>query len=245
MLKRLVILNSNTFGKAIVRLDDCDSIQLVGPNNIGKSTLIFTLNFLFIIDGKKMTFVDNRTEKLYHLLIQTNDDLLKQSKILINDLLPLIERIRTESLIITGWIEFLKNPYKITPPKLLKTDKDNPYSNKIYYNTKEYFEQFVDIEEVIIEEDTDEEERWLFNKSLYKKKLIEKLPLENFFDWCNEQLLIEKSEITNEKIFALTGLLFEEDLEISYSTQNEIIKIKTKTANLNVPKLKISQNGIS
>lgn len=69
MLKRIVILNSNTYGKAIVRLDDCDSIQLVGPNNVGKSTMIFTLNFLFIIDGKKMTFVDNKTgdkETIHH-----------------------------------------------------------------------------------------------------------------------------------------------------------------------------------
>lgn len=71
MLTRIVILNSNTYGKAIVRLDDCDSIQLVGPNNVGKSTLIFTLNFLFIIDGKKMTFVDNKTgdkETIHHYL---------------------------------------------------------------------------------------------------------------------------------------------------------------------------------
>jgi len=60
MLKRLVILNSTTYGKAIVKLDDCDSIQLVGPNNIGKSTFIYALNFLFIIDGKKMAFVDNK-----------------------------------------------------------------------------------------------------------------------------------------------------------------------------------------
>lgn len=69
MLKRIVILNSSTYGKAVVRLDDCDSIQLVGPNNVGKSTLIFTLNFLFIIDGKKMTFVDNKTgdkETIHH-----------------------------------------------------------------------------------------------------------------------------------------------------------------------------------
>ena len=101
------------------------------------------------------------------------------------------------------------------------------------------------IEEAIIEEDTAVEERWLFNKSRYKKKLIEKLPLDNFFDWCNEQLLLEKAEITNEKVFAMTGLLFEEDLEIGFSAQSEILKIKTKTANLNVPILKISKNGIS
>jgi hypothetical protein len=35
-------------------------MQLVGPNNIGKSTLIYTLNFLFIVDGHKMTFSGNR-----------------------------------------------------------------------------------------------------------------------------------------------------------------------------------------
>lgn len=38
-----------------------DSLQIVGPNNIGKSTLIYALNFLYIIDGKQMTFSGNRT----------------------------------------------------------------------------------------------------------------------------------------------------------------------------------------
>lgn len=68
MLTRLVILNSGVYGKASIRLDDCNSIQLVGPNNIGKSTLIYALNFLFIIDGKKMSFSGNRNEKdtLHH-----------------------------------------------------------------------------------------------------------------------------------------------------------------------------------
>lgn len=69
MLNRIIILNSTTYGKAIVRLDDADSIQLVGPNNIGKSTLVFALNFLFIIDGKRMSFVDNKPgdkETIHH-----------------------------------------------------------------------------------------------------------------------------------------------------------------------------------
>jgi hypothetical protein len=51
-------------------------------------------------------------EKLYTFLVMTNDNLLRQSKLLTNELLPLIERIRTESIILTGWIEFLKQPYK-------------------------------------------------------------------------------------------------------------------------------------
>lgn len=184
-------------------------------------------------------------EKLYQLLIQTNDDLLKQSKILTNDLLPLIERIRTESLIITGWIEFLKNPNRVKPPKLLKVDKNNPHSVNIYLNTKEYFEQFVSIEEAIIDDDTNEKERWIFNKSYYKRILIENLPVENFFDWCIEKLEKDSHEITNEKIFAMTGLLFEQDFEVLYSIKSEIIKFRTKSSNLYVPKLKIKRNGIS
>lgn len=61
MLKRLVIINSDIYSKADIELDDCDSLQIVGPNNIGKSTLIYALNFLYIIDGKQMTFSGNRT----------------------------------------------------------------------------------------------------------------------------------------------------------------------------------------
>jgi len=184
-------------------------------------------------------------QKLYYLLRQTNDDLLKQSKLLTNELLPLIERIRTENLILTGWIEFLKNPYKISPPKLLRTDTGKPFSTKIYLNTKEYFEQFILAEEAVIEEEADRLKRWIFQKGHYKKKLIEKLPVEDFFDWCGEELKGETNEITTEKIFALTGLLFEEDLEISFSDKSETIRIKTATSILNVPKLKVKRNGVS
>jgi len=60
MLTKITVLNSYGYGKAQIKLDDCDSLQLVGPNNIGKSTLIYTLNFLFIIDGHKMTFSGHR-----------------------------------------------------------------------------------------------------------------------------------------------------------------------------------------
>lgn len=61
MLKRLVILNSDIYAKADIELDNCNSLQIVGPNNIGKSTPIYVLNFLLIIDGRKMTYTGNRT----------------------------------------------------------------------------------------------------------------------------------------------------------------------------------------
>ncbi len=75
MLTSLTVLNSKVFGKAEIRLNDCDSLQLVGPNNIGKSTLIYALNFLFIIDGNKMTFSGQRKgdkETLHHYFPNPN-----------------------------------------------------------------------------------------------------------------------------------------------------------------------------
>ncbi|MFY8190006.1 MAG: hypothetical protein ACOVK9_03500, partial [Bacteroidia bacterium] len=68
------------------------------------------------VNVRRLNFEDElirlQFEKTYNFLVQTNDDLLKQSKLLSNELLPLIERIRTESIILTGWIEFLKAPQK-------------------------------------------------------------------------------------------------------------------------------------
>jgi hypothetical protein len=60
MLKRLLIFNSDIYSKADIEIDACNSLQIVGPNNIGKSTLIYALNFLYIIDGNQMTFSGNR-----------------------------------------------------------------------------------------------------------------------------------------------------------------------------------------
>lgn len=79
MLTRLIVLNSKVYGKAEIRLDDCDSLQLVGPNNIGKSTLIYALNFLFIIDGQKMSFSGNRRgdkETIHHYFPNHNQSFI-------------------------------------------------------------------------------------------------------------------------------------------------------------------------
>jgi hypothetical protein len=79
MLTRVIVLNSKVYGKAELRLDDCDSLQLVGPNNIGKSTLIYALNFLFIIDGNKMTFSGQRKgdkETIHHYFPNHNQSFI-------------------------------------------------------------------------------------------------------------------------------------------------------------------------
>ena len=197
---------------------------------------------------KRLNFHDEtlriQFEKLYLQLVQTNDDILHQSKILTKELLPLIERIRTESLILTGWIEFLRNPYKIVTPKMLKVDRENPYSNKIYYNTKEYFEDFLSHKDVVINEEEETANKWIFNKATFKNKLKEQLPVNDFFKWCSTMLSEDKLEFSNDKLFALTSLIFEEDVSVNFSNKNEITELKTKNSKFKVPKIKITDHGI-
>jgi hypothetical protein len=183
-------------------------------------------------------------EQLYFQLIQSNDDLLRQSKLLTNELLPLIERIRTESLILTGWIEFLRSSDKVSPPSLLKTRNDNPYSTRAYLNAKEYFEQFITQEDAVIEKDEENHERWVFNRTFYRQRLTESLPVENFFDWCNSELRSNGGEMSNEKVFALTSLLFDGDVEVFSASDGSSMQIVTRTSKLFVPKLNLKRNGI-
>ncbi len=60
MLNKIILINSASYSKAVLNLD-VDSLQLVGPNNVGKSSIINALNFLFIIDGNKMQFSGDRS----------------------------------------------------------------------------------------------------------------------------------------------------------------------------------------
>jgi hypothetical protein len=182
---------------------------------------------------------------MYVFLVQTNDDLLKQAKLLTNELLPLIERIRTESIILTGWIEFLKAPYRAPLPKIFKVERQYPYSNDMYLNAKEYVQQFGKDETIILEDPKASSDKWVFNKELYKEKMLQQLPLESFFDWCGLTLKTDYQTIETDKLFALTALLFEDGISIEVDTHKERSLIKTSQMVLRVPKIKINRYGIS
>lgn len=184
-------------------------------------------------------------EKLYFQLIQVNDNLLRQSKILTNELLPLIERIRTESIILTGWITFLKNPYKRKVPKLLKRKEVSIYSQSTFFNAAELFEQFKNDTDVYFEEQENNDEKWIFDKELYTQKLKSNLPVNDFFKWCSKTLKEDYKKVEIEKFFALTTLAFDEDIERDFGANPAFEKIKINDLTLTVPKITINQHGIS
>ncbi len=184
-------------------------------------------------------------EKLYFQLIQVNDNLLRQSKILTTELLPLIERIRTESIILTGWIIFLKNPYKQKVPQLFESKRTNIYSNNTFFNASELFEQFKNETDVYFEDEVNTDEKWIFDKEFFTQKLKSNLPVPDFFKWCNNTLKEEYKKVDIEKFFALTTLAFDEDIERDFGKKPEFDKIKINDLTLTFPKIIINKHGIS
>lgn len=204
-------------------------------------------NVAQFVNAKRLSFTDEQLrlqfEQLYQLIISINDGLLKQSKILTTELLPLIDRIRTESLILTGWIEFLDKPEKYDTPALLKHVKDFAYSENVYLNTKEFFEQFSKEEVVYLEEEEIEKEKWIFNRKYYKNKLKESLPVDDFFGWCAATLIKEYKSVEVEKFFQVISLIFDPDLHPQPEETPSLIQIKTDKTTISIPKMTVNENS--
>jgi len=199
-------------------------------------------------NNKRFDYTDEsirrQFEKLYNLLRQVVKDISKQSSILSNELLPLIDRIRTESEYLQGFHLYLTNGncYKgIKPPEIFNTTRDNLYNQFIYENTKEYFDQFKNEEDVFIEEETEIVEQWIFNKSEYKSQLNSKLPVDDFFTWCKTSLENENKSFDFDNYFMVTSLIFEEEYEVQQDKKNRNISFKTEQGELIMPKLKITK----
>ncbi|TAG06640.1 MAG: hypothetical protein EAZ44_02010 [Cytophagia bacterium] len=64
MLTKLAIFNSEKYAKVIIKLDDVSSVQALGSNGVGKTSLIGILNFLYIV-GSDMIFPTGKEGNFY------------------------------------------------------------------------------------------------------------------------------------------------------------------------------------
>ncbi len=183
-------------------------------------------------------------EKLYNLLRQVLKDLNTQSVILTNELLPLIERIKTESQYLRGFHHYLNNGncYKgIEPPRIFVSTRDNIYNRFVYENTKEYFEQFKNEDELIIVQEAEQTNDWLFDKSLYKENLDKNLPVVDFFKWCESSIKQESENFSFDNFFMVTSLIFEDDYDVAVNEQGCEITVSNEASELIMPKLTITK----
>ena len=208
------------------------------------------LNVSEYTNEKRIFFHDEnirlKFERLYNRLKQVLIDIQQQSEILVDELIPLIERIKTENSILKGMYHYLSNGfwYKKESPqqKLLFKFRNNAYSNNYEFSTREYFEQFQLDEEVFINVESHSFEDWIFDKFKYKERMKESLPIKNFFGWTMQEIKSEIIDFNTNQYFSMVSLLFEKGINIEFQNRYETIIIEKDNTELTVPVLKIETN---
>lgn len=182
-------------------------------------------------------------EKLYGCVVNTKSELDETLRMLTRDLLPLLDRIKTDSIILSGFYHFVENidqseNYVVALPDLLRRTKGNVLSKAFSSEAEFYIDQFnYQTPEILYEEETEEIE-WLPDASHFKEQLLKEKEVGNFYQWCFDSLKEHTDNITLSKFFTVSNLILEEDLVAEYKDENRF-EIQLSDAILKMPKVKI------
>jgi len=198
-----------------------------------------------IIDESSQQRFNNKDEnlkkiytKLYNSYYQTKKEILNENRLLINEVIPLLDRIKSGSDILTGCINFLNDNNSYAVPTLLDKQRDITYSTNAEYEAQNIWEGYTGInEDIIINEAQSLENVWIFNKQKYKDRLLKSLPIENFYTWIYEELENELTIVQSKNFFDLSKLIFDNDIDIEY--KNKRIDIKLSDKMIDVPTIEI------
>jgi len=130
------------------------------------------------------------------------------------ELLPLIERLQTESEILSGWLYFLERPFLHQVPVMPARRLFTLTGSNIGVGVELFLQQFerrpADI--VLKEEETKpvNTRQVYFNRRHYQKSLQEAVPVGNYFEWCYEMMQAHESMPGTERFLKIGSLLFEE-----------------------------------
>jgi hypothetical protein len=168
--------------------------------------------------------IKEQFDKLYNYALSADENLLKHSRQLTKELLPLLETIRYEDSILSGLVEFIKNPkdYDSLLPNLISKNKYSVFPTSFEEDALFLIELTSNREPMIVSQETNFEQPWLFNKEKYKNMLTEDLPIDDFFQWCHFTLLNEHTVIDLEKFYSLTSLFFEKEFDVEFFSQGKI-----------------------
>lgn len=181
--------------------------------------------------------------KLYASTVYARAELDQNLQKLTRELKPLLDRIKSDSIILSGFYHFVENidypeKYIVPIPAPVKKTKGSVISKGFPSEAQFFVDQFnYKTADVYYEEETEELE-WLPDSTYYKEQLLKEGEVEDFYQWCFQILRKHTNEITLSKYFAVTNLLLEEDLMVEYSSE-ERNTIKLIDAILDMPKVKI------
>jgi len=182
-------------------------------------------------------------EKLYASSLTAKIELDQTISKLTRELLPLLDRIKSDSLILSGMYHFVENidqpeQYVIALPKLISKTKGNVISKTFSAEAEFYIDQFNYPSEQVLYQEQEESFEWLPDAGYFRNRILELKQVDNFYQWCYDSIKQHTDNITLAKYFTVSNLILEEDLLVEYQdeTRFEIILID---AILQMPKVKI------
>jgi hypothetical protein len=182
-------------------------------------------------------------EKLYGSAVNTKSELDQTIGKLTRELMPLLERIKINSLILSGFYHFIENidtpeDYIIPLPNFLKRERSRILSKNFDADANFFIDQFNYKPPQISYIEETEEQEWLPDTNYFKNLLLKSNGNENFYQWCYDILQDYTKEITLSKFFNVSNMVLEENLVIEYNNESRF-EIQLADAILKMPKIKV------
>lgn len=178
-------------------------------------------------------------EQLYYFSDNTNKELNVIIKHLSNELIPLLRRIESNSLILIGMGLFLQKPFeKMELPIFARRRNHTIYSKEFADEASLFLDQFKLKDTIFFENDVTEIDDWIPDSEYYKSELLKKLPVANFYEWCYLQLQSETENINLIKFISLSNLIHEKDFYAEFSTEQKF-EIELSDVIIKLPKVKL------
>jgi hypothetical protein len=178
-------------------------------------------------------------EQLYYFSDNTNKELNIIIKHLSNELIPLLRRIESNSLILKGLGIFLQKPFDRTDLPILSRRKNHSiYSKEFADEANLFLDQFQRKETIYFENDLIAIDDWIPDSEHYKSELLKNLPIENFYKWCYNQLQTETEHINIIKFISLANLIHEKEFYAQFSDEQKF-EIELSDVIMQLPKVQL------
>lgn len=172
----------------------------------------------------------DKYKMLYFFCSSVINKLLSQTRLLIQEVLPLLRNIERESAVLSGCLTFLNNNKVYPVPNLLNKERNATYSSNAKYEAQNIWEGYQGTdEEVIIQKSELISDIWFYDKDKYTSILLKSLPIDNFYQFIakelEKELITDLQNIESKKFFDLSKLIFEKDIAVNYKSHRFDIEL--------------------
>ena len=187
--------------------------------------------------------IRQRFERLHELIRNAEGRILRQSHVVTRELLPLIERLQTESEILSGWLYFLERPFLHEVPVMPARRLFTLTGSNIGVGLELFLQQFERRPaDIVLTEDEMKPvntRQVYFNRRQYEQALIDAAPVDDYFKWCYEMMQVHEAMPSTERFLKIGSLLFEEADSFDAEFEGGRIQLQIESTIFDLPIMKV------